>query len=177
MSTRINLLLRKEEELARKKKRIRTLNIIAAGSLLGVGILSISIFLLSQFIISSSIKKNQEKIAKIVTKYQYQQASLYVLNNRVDNIIKILKTRKDLSKVAGVLLKKIPDKFSIENFEVDGKSVILTGESKSLLAIAELIDNLTDMVRQKDSIKSLILNSLALDIGKNAYRVSLKSDL
>ena len=177
MSTNINLLLLKEEELSRKKKKIKILNNIAFGALLGVGLLSVSIFLISQFIVSSSIQKNQKEMEELIAKYQYQQASLYVLNDRVESILKILKTRKDLSKVASTLLAKVPNNFSIENFEVDNKSVIFTGQSKSLFAIGKFIDDLTNMVREKESIKSLVLNSLALDVGKNIYRVSLKSEL
>lgn len=176
MSTNINLLLHADEKSLKQKKRIKILNLAAVVSLVSVGLISLSIFILTQAINSSSVRKDQEDISRLMSQFQDRQAKLFVLNNRIENISKILKIKKDLSKITGSLLVKIPSSMSIDNFEVNDKSIIITGQSKSLSVIGEFINNFTDMVRKKEIIKSLTLNSLALDLSKNAYQISIKSE-
>ena len=50
MSTNINLLLRADEESSKQKRRIKILNLVAAISLLSVGLISLSIYLAAQAI-------------------------------------------------------------------------------------------------------------------------------
>lgn len=177
MNANINLLLHTDEESLKRKRRIKILNFVAVAALLGVGLISLSLFILIQAANSESIKKQQEDVLGKASQFQSRQAKLFILNNRVENIEKILKIRKDIAKTMRGLLTKIPGNLSIDDFEVDDKSVIITGQSKSLSAIGEFINNLTDMVHKKEIIKSLTLNSLSLDEGKNVYQISVKSEL
>ena len=75
------------------------------------------------------------------------------------------------------LLTRVPVDLSVTDFELDDKSVIITGQSKSLFTIGEFINNLADMVRKKEIIKSLTLTSLSLNDVVGAYEVSVKSEL
>jgi hypothetical protein len=177
MNTNINLLLCTDEESLKHKKRIKTLNSFAIGSLICVGLISLGIFVWVQAINLESIRKEQEDVLTKMSGLQSRQVKLFVLNNRVENINKILETRNDLSKTANDLLTKIPSNLSVDNFEVDDKSVAISGQSKSLAVIGEFINNLTDMVYKKEIIKSLTLNSLMLNEGRNIYEISIKADL
>jgi len=177
MSTDINLLLVTDEESLKRKKRVRILNFAAAASLIGVGLASLGVFLLIRAIDPSPILAEQKDVLGKMSQLENRQAKLFILNNRVENIDKVLKIRKDLSKVTSGLLAKIPSDLSIDDFEVNDKSVIMTGQSRSLSAIGEFINNLTDMVYKKEIIKSLTINSLALDESRNSYRISVKSEL
>lgn len=177
MNTNINLLLQTNEESRRRQKRIKRLNIIAYTLLIGIGCLSLVIFLLIQIINVSAILREQNEIIKKIAKLQNKQAKLFALNNRIGNIEKVLEKRIDLSKVTGGILAKIPSGLFIEDLEVDDKTITLTVSSTSLLEIGELINNLTDMVRKKEIINSLILNTLIFDESKNSYRVSIKSEV
>lgn len=177
MNANINLLLRTDEESLKQKKRIKILNFAAVTSLVCVGLTSLGIFALTQVINISSVKSDQGNVLGRMSQFQSRQAKLFILNSRVENIDKILKIRKDFSKVMNGLLVKIPGNLSVDSFEVDGKSVVIAGQSSSLFVIGEFINNLTDMVRKKEIIKSLTLNSLTLDESKNTYQVSIKSEL
>ena len=177
MSTNINLLLRTDEESLKQKRRIKILNFTAVASLIGVGLISLGIFILIQIVNPESLKKEQEDMLGRISQFQNRQVKLFVLNNRVENIEKILKIRKDLSKAMNGLLAKIPSNFSIDTFEIDDKMVIIAGQSNSLFTIGEFINNLTDMVHNKEIIKSLMLNSLVMDEGKNTYQISVKSEM
>lgn len=177
MSNNINLLIRTDEGSLKRRKRIRILNLIAVAMVVGVGLISLSIFIMIQAINLGSIEKRREDVLAKLSQYQIRQANLFVANDRVENIEKILATRKDFAKTMNGLLIKIPGNLSVDSFELDNKTVIINGQSKSLFAIGEFINNLTDMVRNKEIIKSLTLNSLTLDGGKNAYQISVKSEL
>lgn len=177
MNTNINLLLNADEETLRRKRRVKTLNFIALMFLVGVGAISLLLFFLIQIINLPGIKREQNDIREKISKLQNKQVKLGVLNNRIDNIEKILEKRINLSKVTSSLLAKTPGRLFIEDLEVDDKTVIMTGQSTSLLAIGELINNLTDMVRKKEIIKSLNLNSLMFDESRNVYQISIKSEL
>lgn len=177
MSANINLLLHTNEESLRQKERIKILNFAAVASLIVVGLISLIIFILTQVVNLPSIKREQEDVLRKTSQFQSRQAKLFVLNNRIENVDRILKVRKDLSKTTRDLLAKIPSQLSIDDFEVNDDSLIITGQSRSLSIIGEFINNLTDMVRRKEIIKSLTINSLILDAGKNTYQVSIKSEL
>lgn len=177
MSTNINLLVRTDEESLKLKKRIKILNFAAITSLVCICLATLGIFILIQAANLPGIKKEQEDILRKTSQYKSRQAKLFVLNNRVENIDRILKIRKNLSTTTSSLLTKVPGNLLVEGFEVDDKSVMITGQSKSLFVIGEFISNLTDMVRKKEVIKSLTLNSLTLDEGQSIYQFSLKSEL
>ena len=176
MNTNINLLLHADEQELRRRKRVKSLNFIAIMFLVGVGGISFLLFFLIQIINPLSIKREQSDIREKISKSQNKQAKLFVLNNRINNIEKILQKRIDLGRVTNFLLAKTPGKLFIEDLEVDDKTVRLTAQSTSLLAIGELINNLTDMVRKKEIISSLTLSTLVFDEGKNSYQVSIKAD-
>ena len=177
MNTNINLLLQTNEESKRGQKRIKRLNFIAVVFLIGVGCLSLIIFLLVQITNTSAILREQNDVIEKISQFQDVEAKLFVLNNRIDNVEKVLGKRIDLPKVISGLLAKTPGRLSIEDLEIDDKTVSLTGQSTSLLAIGELINNLTDMVHKKEIISSLILDNLVFDESKNSYQVSIKLEL
>lgn len=176
MNENINLLLQTDEESKRRQRKVKRFNFIAILLLIGVGSLSLIIFLLIQIFNASSIKKEQDEIIKEISKLSNRKAKLFIVNNRVDNIEKVLQKRIDLSYVINNLLAKIPQGLFIEDLEIDDKTVIMTASSNSLLTIGELINNLTDMVRKKEIISSLTLTALAFDESKNSYAVSIKSE-
>ncbi|MBI2613410.1 MAG: hypothetical protein HYW62_01435 [Candidatus Levybacteria bacterium] len=177
MNTNINLLLRADEETLKRLRRVKRFNFIAITSLIGVGSLSLLLFLLIQIINPSSVRTQQNEIREKISKLQDRQAKLFVLNNRINNIEKILQRRIDLSYVNNSLLAKIPGRLFIEDLEIDDKAVVMTAQSTSLSAIGELINNLTDMVRKKEIIKSLTLSTLLFDESKNSYQVSVEAEL
>lgn len=176
MNTDINLLLPKDDETIRKLKKVKILKFAAVMSLMGIGLISLIIFLLIQIINPSSMQKEQDQILRKISQFQERKAKLFIVNDRINSIAEILGKRKNLSKTADILLAKTPNKLLIENLEIDDTIISLTGKSTSLSAIGEFINNLTDMVRKKE-ISSLTLNSLSFDEGNNVYLVSIKSEL
>lgn len=177
MNTDINLLLRKDDESLRRLRKAKILKLIAIILAIVIGALSFFVFILIQVINPPSIKKEQDETLRKMSQFQKKQAKLFILNDRIDNVAEILKKRKDLPKAVNTLLAKTPNLISIENLEIDDKFVVMVAYSTSLSAIGEFINNLTDMVRKKEIISSLTLNTLVFDEGKNNYSFSIKAEL
>ncbi|OGH17958.1 MAG: hypothetical protein A3C22_01595 [Candidatus Levybacteria bacterium RIFCSPHIGHO2_02_FULL_37_10] len=177
MNTNINLLLPKDDESLKIKKKTRIFNIIAIIFVFAIGTMSLVIFLLIQAADSPSLKEEQIDVLRKLSQFQDRQIKLLTANNRIENIYEILKTRKKLPQAANVLLERIPDNLSIGNLEIDSKAISMTAQSASLFSIGELINNLTDMVKKKEIINSLTLNSLIFNEDKNTYAVTIQADL
>jgi hypothetical protein len=176
MNTSINLLLRTDEESLKRKRRIKLFKFVAIASLIMVGLISLSIFILIQIVNPESLRKERENLLSKMSQFQTKQYNLFILNDRIGNINQIMGNRRNLPSTMNNLLAKIPSQFSIDDFEIDNKTLIISGQSKSLFTIGELINNLTDMVKRKEIIKSLTMSSLTLDQGVG-FRISLKSEL
>lgn len=177
MSININFLLHSDEEEIRRKKRAKTLNFIAFTFLISICLISVGIFILIQSVDFESIRNERRDVLEKISKFKDRQDKLAVANDRIENIDKILKTRRDFPKITNDLLVKVPSNLTVDNFEVDNESVVISGQSKSLFAIGEFLNSLTDMVRKKEIIKSLTLNSLVLNYGNSVYGFSVKSQL
>jgi len=177
MSANINLLLHADEESLKQNRKKKLFNLIAVGLLMAVCLIAIVVFILIKAVNPESIRKQQEDVLGQISQFQNRQVKLLILSNRIETAEKILKTRRDLPKITSSLLAKIPSDLPVDTLEVNGKTVMISGQSKSLSAIGELIDNLTDMARRKEIIKSLTLSSLTFDGSKGAYQVSVTSEL
>lgn len=176
MNTDINLLLHTDDESVRRLRKVKILNFAAVMSLIGIGLISLIIFLLIQAINPPSIQEKRDEILRKTSQYQERKAKLFIINDRINSIAEILEKRKNLSKAANILLAKTPNKLLIENLEINDTVISLTAKSTSLAQIGEFINNLTDMVRKKE-ISSLTLNYLSFDESNNAYSFSIKSEL
>src|SRR3989344_2278216 len=108
MNTNINLLAHPDEESLKRQKRAKRLNFIAITFLVVVGGISVFLFLMTQIINPSAIVKEQQVVIEEISRSQNKQAKFFILNNRIDNIEKILQKRLELGKVTDALLAKIP---------------------------------------------------------------------
>lgn len=177
MSTNINLLLPKDGESLKRKMKVRVFNIAAIISVFATGLMSIVVFLLIQAVSPVSVEREQEDVLRKLSQFQDRQAKLLIVNKKIEDISEILERRKDLHLVTGVLLSKVPSNLSIDSLEIDSKNVSITAQSASLFSIGELINNLTDMVRKKEILSSLTLNSLTFNEGQKNYQLTIKSEL
>lgn len=179
MSTDINLLTHVDETASKQAGRKRLVGFLAAVILIAVGAITVGIFMMIQALNVNGIKKEQANVIEKLDELADQQVDLFIANKRVENIEKILKTRKNLSVAVDALINRMPDDFLLTEMKVDVESVTISGRSDSLAIIGEAIGNMTEMAKNKEIIKSLTLKSLVLEENRNEkyYSVSLKSDM
>lgn len=181
MTTNINLLVQKDEHSLSRDKNIKILNIIAIFSIISIFVVSIIIFVLIQLANPETVRRKQDEVLSEISKYQEKQAKLFVINNRVESIDGILKSRKDFPKLMKGLLGRIPGGIRTTEFEIkfepSDNKVVMSGEADSLLTMAELINNMSELAKRKEFIKSLTLTNLKFNEANKYYEISIKSQL
>lgn len=177
MNTSINLVLPKDKEFVERQRKGRILNSFAIVLPIMIGVISVSIFLITQAIDPIAIRKQQEETIREITRLQDRRIKLFIVKDRLDNIDDLLKKRINFAENINIFLSKIPSEVFVENFEIDKKEVILTVSSLSLKSIDDFINNLVDMAEKEDTIRTLSLDFLIFDEKNNNYLVALKSEL
>jgi hypothetical protein len=177
MNTNINLLLPQDEKSLKERRRMKLVNLAAILSLLGVGFLSFIIFLMIDSVDINSVKRDQENILREINLLEEKQAKLIVVNDRIENVKKVLSDRRDLSFVMSSVLTRVPSNLEIADLSISDTSIVVTVVSSSLFPIGEFINNITVMVKEKEVINSLVVSSLIFDKSDNNYHAVLRSEL
>ena len=125
MSNEINLLIKKDKNLLKEQSKLKVFRLTAIGSLLTILLISLSIFLLNQKLSNSSleIEKDRESVLAEMKPFREIESKIIIVNNRIDNITKVLKKRIDVYKILNTILGKIPDGILIETLEFSGKKI------------------------------------------------------
>lgn len=176
MSRDINLVLKEDTEVLKHKKEIKKVRLAAAGSLLVVLLISLSIYLLNLRTGSSSIKEEKEALSSQLTPLREKEAKLKAVNDRLNNISLTQAKRNDVSKIVSALLDKTPSGMSVDSLEFTEGLIAVKVSSGSLILIDEFVNNLIDMAQRKEIIRTLILNSLDLSV-LGEYSVSINVGL
>ncbi len=150
---------------------------ISFASLGIIALFSVIVFFLNNQFSPIEIKNQEDAVLQNLSSLSKKQAKLFIVNNRIGNITTILNSRMDYYKILSLILGKIPTELSIDRIEVDKKKISLTVSSGSLIPVNTLINNLIDMVRAKQTITSLVLNSLTLSAKTGRYSISLDASL
>ena len=142
-----------------------------------VALLSVIAFFLNSQFSPTEVKREEDVVLQNLSALSKKQAKLFIVNNRIQSITTILNRRADYYKILNFIIGKIPTEVFIDRIEVDRKKISLTISSNSLIPINTLINNFVDMVRKKETITSLTLNSLTLNVKTGKYSISLDASL
>jgi len=177
MSRNINLVLKEGAEGLKYKRRLKRFRLLAAGLLLAVLLVSLSIYLLINFIFgTSSIEKDKDELANQLLPLRDKEAKLKVINDRLNNITLVQGRKIDVYKIVDKFLSEVPIGLSVDNLEYEMDKVSVKVSSDSLVAVDEFINNLISLAERKELVGTLILNSLVVgEIGK--YEVTLNVGL
>ena len=173
MSSDINLVVKKDKNLLKEQSKLKAFRLAAAGSLAALFLISALILILNQQLSDNSIEKDREAILSEMLPFGEKEAKLNVINNRIDNISKVQNKRVDVYKIIDTLLGKIPEGMSVDSLEFAEKKISIKVSSGSLVPVDGFFNNLIDMAKRKEIIKSLSLESLdALEL-EGSYKVSI----
>lgn len=175
MNSDINLVSPKDDQSVIEKKRLRIVRNIAY-VLAGIVVLfSIIVFIISTSFSNSSIKKQQESAINQLSMLKDKSAKVFVINNRILNIEKVLKQRNDFSSIES-LLQIIPSSVKTNSLNFSEENISLTLISSSLLPLDDLINKYLDKVAKKQIIKNLSINSLNINEKTGNYFLTIKAD-
>ena len=174
MSNDINLILVREGQSAKKKKRIKLFNNIGLGFLTITALISITFFLLNTVTSLPSIRKDQAATAGNIALLKQKTSKLLMINDRLKNIYKVTKKRKNLSPIVGFFVGETAS-LTTNVLEVDKNSVFITVTSDSLLDENNFLDKVMESSSKKQLIKDLMIDSLSVDEKRGKYSLSLRA--
>lgn len=177
MNSNINLILPKDKEFVERQKKGKVLNATAVVFPILIGIVSLAVFLITQAINPTAIRRQQDETINEIAKLQDKKIKFFIVKDRLENIDGILKKRINFAENINNILSKTVSGVSLVNLDIDSKKVILTLSSLSLKSLDEFINSLIVMAERKEIIRSLKLDSLTFNEKENEYLVSLSSDL
>ncbi|MCL4354326.1 hypothetical protein M1349_02520 [Patescibacteria group bacterium] len=174
MNSNINLILSKEGQTLKNKKKIKLLNSIALGLLLSVAAASVVLFLLNTLNPLSSIKKDQLATINNITVLKERSGKLVIVNDRLKNILEINNKRKKFSPTIDYLIS-ILGNLKISFLEVDDKSISFSVSSYSLLEQNDFLQKLIVKSSKKEMVQDLIIDSLTVNEKTGLYQLKLRA--
>lgn len=177
MSSSINLVSTKNDQLEKELKRLRLFRIIAVISLILVASVSVIIFVINITLPIPAIKKNQEQALSGISLLREKLVKNFLINDRVRNISEIISKRKNYSSTLENLLSKVSADLSVDTFEVEGKIVSISISGDSLIPINNFLNNIIELGNKGKIIKNVLIESLTLNSTNGKYTLSMKADI
>ena len=179
MSDDINLIVKKDRNLLKEQSKLKVFRLIAIGSLLTILLISLSIFLLNQKLSNTSaeIEKDRESVLVEMEPFRKKEAKIIIVNDRIDNITKVLNKRMDVYKILNTILGKIPDGILVDSLEFTKIKISINITSVSLIPIDVFFNDLIEMAKRKEIVKSLTLESLDASSLTGSYKISLNMNI
>lgn len=175
MSSSINLISTRSDDLDTKLKRLRITRIIAVICLIFVAVSAVGVFILTAQVPLASIKKDEAATLNDISYLHDKSAKLYLANDRINNIQNIISKRKNYSDTMSKILGIMPAGVNIDALTIDDKSLILSVSSTSLTSIEGFLNSYVNMANNGKVINSVSVDNLVLNPKIGRYGVSLKA--
>ncbi|MEX2007560.1 MAG: hypothetical protein WD992_02190 [Candidatus Levyibacteriota bacterium] len=177
MNNDINLVSSDAEGSDKETKRLESFRLIATILIVGVGFISVLLFVLNRLFSPAGIVKEQEQVATNITLAGEKHAKLTVLTQRLNDISSLLSKRTDYDIVLNEILAKSGGSVSIASLAVDKQKLSMIVSADSLISTNEFIGGLKSMVQEKKFLKNVIVNSLSLNNRASNYTLTLEIEL
>lgn len=176
MISDINLVSSKTHQLEKELKRLKALRITAVGSLAVVALVSVLLFVITITLPIPSVKKDQEQTFSNISSLHEKLVKYALINDRVNNIAGVIKSRKNYAKLASVILGKLPADLSVDSMTIDGGTFTLVISGGSLTPIDDFIESVRVLGDKENIIKNLVVQSLVANAGTGKYILTLHAD-
>lgn len=178
MTSDINLISQNLGISSKESQRVRRLRLASTLSIFAVSIFSIFLFLLNHIFLSpSSIINQQRATLASLSLLGEKQAKLIVLNQRLNDISSLLKTRKNYDLVISTVLEQAPFDMNTTSLSVEKGKFSMIVSSRSLLSVNSFLEGLKSMVAKKQFIKNITVDNLIFDSTTLNYSLTFRVDL
>jgi hypothetical protein len=177
MSSNINLVSPKNEQLEKEQRRLKAARILALLVVVFVAILAVVIFIVNLTVPLNAIKQQEDVTLTKLVPLHKKLVQYYFVEDRVDNLSNIIAARKNLSGIADAIAQIVPSGVSISSLEIDSKQVTLIVYGSSLLPMNQFIDGVTMISTQKKLIKNVVAQQVSVDVRNGTYSVSVQADI
>jgi len=177
MNNDINLVAGDLGYASKEAKRLNNLKLIATSLIVGVGVISVLLFILNRLFSPQSIIKQQDVVLASILSAQVKQAKFTVLNQRLNDASSVVSKRTNYDIVLESILSKSPSGMEIVSLALDKKKISMIVSSNSLISINEFIGVLAEMVSKKEFLQNVIVNNLSLSSRASNYTLTLEMTL
>lgn len=177
MSSDINLVAGGLGHTSKKEKGLYNLKLIATSLIVGIGVISVFLFILNRLFSPESIVKEQNNVRASILSVQEKQAKLIVLNQRLNDVSNIVSKRANYDIVLGNILSQSPSGIQTVSLAVDKGKISMIVSSNSLISINEFIEMLAGMVSKKEFLQNVTINSLSLNSRASSYTLTMELNL
>lgn len=177
MNNNINLVSSQDEAYARKAKALRNARLVAFGSLIIVALLSIGVFILQASVPLDSVKKQEAETLTNLASLHGKVAKLYLVNDRLSNIQQIETKRQSYINTINTLVQSVPPEMTIDSFNVDKKTVVLSASGQSLNNVDDFINAMVEMGNQGKLIKGVTIENVVANAVSSKYSVTIDAQV
>lgn len=150
---------------------------IASVTLLCIVLLSGVVFLVLKVLSPLPILKSEERdLRRRMTSLARTQTKVDIVQNRLLYISKIIKGRPKYDEIVDTIDTEIPSGATLQDLELDKKSVYVTIASSSLLDINTAYEKLISLTGRDNRFKRLLLDDLSIDTRLGQYLLTLRAD-
>lgn len=177
MNNEINLLSAKKRKTYEDKKLLLIFRIFSGICLAVVIISAIILFVIKVQSPLDRLKTEENSLSANFSAVSSKTIKYRFINERLENIIRIIGQRPDFEKKIDIMVAAVPDSVNLESLSIEKDIVSMDVSSSSLKSIGFFLDNLISMVENKKLVKKIIIGSIGIDNGKKTYSVSIKASL
>ncbi|MEX2013276.1 MAG: hypothetical protein WD967_02630 [Candidatus Levyibacteriota bacterium] len=177
MNNDVNLVAGDIGRASQEARRLNTLKLIATSLIIGVGAVSILLFVLNRVFSSQSIINEQDAVRVSIQSAQAKHAKLTILNQRLNDISSVVSKRASYDIVLISILSQSPSDIQIISLAVDKKKISMIASSRSLISVNNFIEVLAGMVRKKEFLQNVTVNNLSLNSRASSYTLTLELSL
>lgn len=177
MSNDINLVSPGVGKSSKEARRLSTFSLIATTLIVGVGFVSVLLFVLNHILSPSAVIKEQKKIAANITLAKQKQVKLVVLGRRLNDISNLISKRSNYEEALSSILSETPAGMSVASLTLDKQKLSMVVSAGSLISTNSFIDSLKGMVEEKKFLKNVTINNLILNSRTSSYTLTLEIEL
>jgi len=177
MSSSINLVSPKNEQLDKEQTRLRVARVAAFITMALVVVVAVLVFVINLTLPINSIKQEEAATLSNISALHKKLVQYYLVEDRINHLSNIILQRKKTPDITDALLAVIPQELSINSMQIDVKKISLIVSGDSLIPMNKFIDDVTMLGEGKKIIQNIVVQQLSLDVKSGKYSISIQADL
>src|ERR1035437_38534 len=177
MSSSINLVSPKNEQLSKEQNRLKVVRILALLVMFFVAIIAILVFIINLTLPINSIKQNEATTLANIATFHKKLVQYTLVKDRVTHLSNIISKRQKLPDSINSILNAIPGDLSVGSMQFSATKISLVINGSSLISMNKLIDNIIILDKSKNILTNIVMQQLSSDVKSGQYSISIQADL
>ena len=154
-------------------RKIRFMRLIAVVSLFLVSVASIILFMLVALSPLPQLQQQEQGLRDTLANSKQALAQHALVNERTDEITKILGSRISFDVPLTTIREKLPSNAKVSAIKADSSSIILTVSTPTLESLDSFLNEMIGLVKEKQVFSQIQLSDLATDDGRDNFTMTV----